>query len=258
LVRHKYKNFLILLLLALFVTHASGQSLPNLTAEAYLVADNTGRIIVGTNVDETRSIASITKLMTAIVVLDSGQSLNEVIPKKLHNKNLTRQTLLELAIVKSDNEAAKMLCDYYKGGYNACIEAMNAKAQTLGMTNTKFVDPTGRYHENVSTAKDLVKLVLEASHYKLINYASNMISVKWEIAKKHVIEFTNTNTLVGKGYNFVVSKTGFIRKAGGCIVMMVDTSYGPRTVVLLGSKNMQTRIPEAYVLSQVPEYANGF
>lgn len=258
MVRHKFKSIFILFLLTLFANDACAEYLPSVTAEAYIVADNTGRIIAGTNVNEERSIASITKLMTAIVVLDSGQPLDEVIPKKLHNKNLSRQTLLELTIVKSDNEAAKMLCDYYTGGYKACIEAMNTKAKSLGMMDTKFVDPTGRYHENVSTAKDLVKLVLEASHYKFINYTSNMISVKWEIAKKKFVEFTNTNTLVGNGYNFIVSKTGFIRKAGGCIVMMLDTSYGPRTVILLGSKNMQTRIPEAYVLSQIPESASGF
>jgi D-alanyl-D-alanine endopeptidase (penicillin-binding protein 7) len=189
--------------------------------------------------------------MTAMVVLDSGQSLTEIIPKKLYNKQLTRETLIDLAIVKSDNNAAKMLCDYYPGGYKSCIEAMNAKAILLQMTDSVFTDPTGRMHSNVSTAHDLIKLVFAASKYPLIVEASNMDAVRWNVSKKKNIEFRNTNSLVGHGYKFLVSKTGFINKAGGCIVMMIDTVHGIRTVVLLGSKNTKTRIPEAQMLSQI-------
>jgi D-alanyl-D-alanine endopeptidase (penicillin-binding protein 7) len=227
------------------------QADPALTAQAWLVADNNGKIFEGSNINEIRSIASITKLMTAMVVLDSGQSLTEIIPKKLYNKQLTREMLIDLAIVKSDNNAAKMLCDYYPGGYKSCIEAMNIKAMSLQMNNSSFTDPTGRYHTNVSTAQDLIKLVFAASTYPLIVQASNMDAVRWSINKKKNIEFRNTNSLVGNGYKFVVSKTGFINKAGGCIVMMIDTANGIRTVVLLGSKNTKTRIPEAKMLSML-------
>jgi D-alanyl-D-alanine endopeptidase (penicillin-binding protein 7) len=220
-----------------------------LTAQAWLVADSNGKILEGSNMSEVRSIASITKLMTAMVVLDSGQSMSEIIPKKLYNKLLTRETLIDLAIVKSDNNAAKLLCDYYPGGYNNCIDAMNAKAMSLQMNNSTFTDPTGRMHTNVSTAHDLIKLVFAASTYPLIVEASNMDAVRWSIGKKKTAEFRNTNTLVGHGYKFLVSKTGFINKAGGCIVMMIDTANGIRTVVLLGSKNTKTRIPEAKMLS---------
>jgi D-alanyl-D-alanine endopeptidase (penicillin-binding protein 7) len=223
----------------------------SLTAQAWLVADSNGKILEGSNTTEIRSIASITKLMTAMVVLDSGQSLTEIIPKKLYNKQLTRETLIDLAIVKSDNNAAKMLCDFYPGGYKSCIEAMNAKAISLQMNNSLFTDPTGKYHTNVSTAEDLIKLVFSASTYPLIVAASNMDAVRWSLNKKKSIEFKNTNTLVGHGYKFLVSKTGFINKAGGCIVMMLDTAQGIRTVVLLGSKNTKTRIPEAQMLSQI-------
>jgi len=222
-----------------------------LTAQAWLVADNNGKILEGSNMTEVRSIASITKLMTAMVVLDSGQSLSEIIPKKLYNKQLTRETLIDLAIVKSDNNAAKMLCDYYPGGYNKCIAAMNQKAVALQMINSIFTDPTGRLHTNVSTAHDLIKLVFAASTYPLIVEASNMDAVRWSIGKKQTAEFKNTNTLVGHGYKFLVSKTGFINKSGGCIVMMIDTTNGIRTVVLLGSKNTKTRIPEAKMLSML-------
>jgi D-alanyl-D-alanine endopeptidase (penicillin-binding protein 7) len=222
-----------------------------LTAQAWLVADHNGKILEGSNITEVRSIASITKLMTAMVVLDSGQSLTEIIPKKLYNKQLTREILIDLAIVKSDNNAAQMLCDYYPGGYKSCIDAMNSKASLLQMTNSVFTDPTGRMHTNVSTAHDLIKLVFAASTYPLIVQASNMDAVRWNISKKKNIEFKNTNSLVGHGYKFLVSKTGFINKAGGCIVMMIDTANGIRTVVLLGSKNTKTRIPEAKMLSML-------
>ena len=156
-----------------------------------------------------------------------------------------------MAIVKSDNNAAKMLCDYYPGGYKSCVEAMNAKAISLQMYDSIFTDPTGRLHTNVSTAEDLIKLVFAASQYPLIVEASNMDAVRWPLNKKKTAEFRNTNTLVGQGYKFLVSKTGFINKAGGCIVMMLDTAHGIRTVVLLGSKNTKTRIPEARMLSQI-------
>lgn len=241
------KKFIAITVLSLF---GSVYADP-LTAQAWLVADNNGKILEGSNMSEVRSIASITKLMTAMVVLDSGQSLSEIIPKKLYNKQLTRETLIDLAIVKSDNNAAKLLCDYYPGGYNKCVDAMNYKAASLQMDNSTFTDPTGRFHTNVSTAHDLIKLVFAASTYPLIVEASNMDAVRWSIGKKKTAEFKNTNSLVGNGYKFLVSKTGFINKAGGCIVMMIDTANGIRTVVLLGSKNTKTRIPEAKMLSML-------
>ena len=240
----------IFVLLCLLHFNVNAQTVP-LTAQAWVVADSNGKVLEGSNMTEVRSIASITKLMTAMVVLDSGQSLTEIIPKKLYNKQLTRETLIDLAIVKSDNNAAQMLCDYYPGGYKSCIEAMNSKATLLQMTNSVFTDPTGRMHTNVSTAHDLIKLVFAASKYPLIVEASNMDAVRWPLSKKKIAEFRNTNSLVGNGYKFLVSKTGFINKAGGCIVMMIDTVHGIRTVVLLGSKNTKTRIPEAQMLSQV-------
>ena len=239
------------LIIILSLVTSSAYADPTFTAQAWLVADSNGKVLEGANMAEVRSIASITKLMTAMVVLDSGQSLSEIIPKKLYNKQLTRETLIDLAIVKSDNNAAQMLCDYYPGGYKSCIEAMNSKATLLQMTDSVFTDPTGRMHTNVSTAHDLIKLVFAASKYPLIVEASNMDAVRWPLSKKKIAEFRNTNSLVGHGYKFLVSKTGFINKAGGCIVMMIDTANGNRTVVLLGSKNTKTRIPEAKMLSML-------
>ena len=223
---------------------------PTLTAQSWLVADSNGNILEGSHTTDVRSIASITKLMTSMVVLDSGQSLSETIPKKLYNRTFTRQELLNLAIVKSDNNAAKMLCDYYPGGILRCVEAMNSKANTLGMYRSNFTDPTGLYNTNVSTAEDLIKLVMAAQNYPTITNASNTSSIQWQINKKKFAIFHNTNTLVGKGVDFIVSKTGWIRDSGGCIVMMLKGDQGIRTVILLGSKNTKTRIPEAYSLSK--------
>jgi D-alanyl-D-alanine endopeptidase (penicillin-binding protein 7) len=232
-----------LLLCASFCANAY----PALTAQAWLVADDNGLILDGSHTTDVRSIASITKLMTSIVVLDSGQSLTETIPKKLYNRTFTRQELLNLAIIKSDNNAARMLCEYYPGGMFRCIQAMNNKANELGMSNSHFTDPTGLLTTNVSTAEDLIKLVMAAKNYPTITNASNTPIITWQVNKKYAI-FHNTNDLVGKGVDFIVSKTGWITASGGCIVMMVRGEQGIRTVVLLGSKNTHTRIPEAYMV----------
>ena len=224
---------------------------PKLTAQAWLVADDNGLILEGSHTNDVRSIASITKLMTSIVVLDSGQSLTETIHKKLYNRTFTRQELFNLAIVKSDNNAARMLCEYYPGGMFRCIQAMNNKANELGMSNSHFTDPTGLLTTNVSTAEDLIKLVMAAKNYSTITNASNTSTIQWQINKKTRAIFHNTNTLVGNGIDFIVSKTGWINASGGCIVMMLRGDQGVRTVVLLGSKNTHTRIPEAYMVSQL-------
>lgn len=246
-----YKAVFAFLFFAILSDKLHADPLPNVTAQAWLVADSSGNVLSGTNMDDVRSIASITKLMTVMVVLDANQNLQENIPKKLYNRTMTRQDLIDLAIVKSDNTAAKMLCDYYPNGYTTCIEAMNSKAQSLQMYNTKFTDPTGRMHDNTSTATDLIKLVMASSSYQVIVDSSKKDVIKYTSGKKTTFEFHNTNTLVGKGYDFIVTKTGFINKAGGCIVFMIETVRGVRTVVLLGSKNTKTRIPEAYLLSSL-------
>jgi serine-type D-Ala-D-Ala endopeptidase (penicillin-binding protein 7) len=222
-----------------------------LTAQSWLVADDNGNILEGVHTTDVRSIASITKLMTSMVVLDSGQSLTEVIPKKLYNRTFTRQELLNLAIVKSDNNAARTLCEYYPGGINRCVQAMNTKATQLKMENSTFTDPTGLYETNTSTAEDLVKLVMAAKNYPTITDASNTSTIGWQVNKKKHAIFHNTNSLVGKGVDFIVSKTGWITASGGCIVMMLRNEHGVRTVILLGSKNTKTRIPEAYLISRL-------
>jgi D-alanyl-D-alanine endopeptidase (penicillin-binding protein 7) len=210
----------------------------SITASSWLVADESGRIIQSQNIEQQRSIASITKLMTAMVVLDANQKLDEQIGK------YTRAETIQLALVHSDNKAADVLCQFYPNGRDSCIRAMNAKARQLGMADTHYVEPTGLSVFNVSTATDLIKLVIAAKEYAEVIEAAHSPQVKIKL-KKRWFFFNNTNPIIGKRHEFIVSKTGYIRASGGCIVMMLDTDIGRRIVVVLGSRNTKTRIPEA-------------
>jgi D-alanyl-D-alanine carboxypeptidase len=225
----------ILLLLLLVPSLAFGYKL---TANSWIVADGDGKIIQSENAEQQRAIASITKLMTAMVVLDANQNLDEQIGK------YTRAETIQLALVHSDNKAADTLCEHYPNGRESCIRAMNTKAQMLGMTNTKYVEPTGLSIFNVSTAVDLIKLIIAAKHYAEVVEAAHTPQVKIKMKKKWFF-FKNTNPIIGQRHEFIVSKTGYIRASGGCIAMMLDTELGRRIVIVLGSKNTKTRIPEA-------------
>jgi D-alanyl-D-alanine carboxypeptidase len=207
------------------------------------VADGTGKIIQGENTKDVRSIASISKLMMAMILLDAKQDLDEYI------KPYSRRELLQLAIVHSDNRATDVLCNNYPGGRTGCVRALNVKADALGLSNTRFTEPTGLSVFNVSTAEELVKMVIAASKYPEIVTASKTTAVKIKIKKKWLV-FRNTNPIIGQRHDFIVSKTGYIRASGGCIVMMLNTDVGQRIVVVLGSKNTHTRIPEAEFIAQ--------
>ena len=246
-------------LLALVFTLAT-QAKP-ITAKSFLVTDNKGSVILEKNADRTQPIASITKLMTAIIVLNANQDLTEELrldfkksnvyhtklPRTL--KTLSRGELLDLAIVKSDNFAAWTLCANYPGGIDRCIAEMNHEALEFGMYSTRFTDPTGLDQGNQSNARDLVKLVLVASRHPEITEASGKPLVSIQV-KKRWWDFWNTNSLVRKNSeNVIVSKTGYINESGGCVVMLLDTNLGQRVIVLLGSKNTRTRIPELEKIS---------
>jgi len=234
------------------------------TAKSWLVADANGKIIRGENTTAVRSVASISKLLTAMVVLDAKQDLDEKITYKTfkakHSKHkkvdksqyLTRRELLNMALVHSDNHAAGVLCSNYMGGTLDCLAAMNFKVARLGMMHTSMFDPTGLDNRNVSTAEDLIKLVQAARAYPEIVHASKQSRIEIKISKKWLV-FNNTNPMIGKDHRIVVSKTGFTNPAGGCIVMGMDTELGQRTVVVLGSKNTRTRIPEAEFISNMKQ-----
>ena len=228
------KKFIISAVLVLCSVSALAQKI---TATSWIVADGNGNVIESLNPNQQRSIASITKLMTAMVILDAEQDLEEKV------NGYTRKELLQLMLIKSDNHASDLLCENYPNGRSSCLMAMNLKAKQLGLEHTHYADPSGLNIMNVSTAEELVKIVIASSSYPVIVEASNMPRGKVK-KKKHYLSFNNTNPLVATK-DFIVSKTGYIRASGGCIVMMLDTKIGRRIVVLLNSKNTYTRIPEA-------------
>jgi len=254
-----------LLFVALMCMCAMALAQP-VTAKSWLVADANGKIIKGENTTAVRPIASISKLLTAMVVLDAKQNLDEKITYKTyrskarHHKKekldksqyLTRRELLNMALVHSDNHAAAVLCSNYKGGTLDCLNAMNFKVARLGMMHTSMMDATGLDNRNISTAEDLVLLVQAARGYPEIVHASKQSKVEIKISKRYWV-LNNTNPMIGKDHRIVISKTGFTNPAGGCIVMGLDTELGQRTVVVLGSKNTKTRIPEAEFISNMKQ-----
>lgn len=243
-IRQVYRIVFVLAFLAVLCNWQTAVAKPlPITAKSWLVADEQGRLIQGENTDAVRPIASITKLMTAMVVLDANQDFNQTIGQ------YTRHQLFQMMLIKSDNHAATVLCENYIGGREQCVRAMNLKAFALHLPNTRFVEPTGLSIMNTSTANELIHLVMAASNYPAIVAASKTSEVKIKIRKKWLV-FRNTNPIIGRNHNFIVSKTGFINASGGCIVMMLDTDIGRRIVVVLGSKNTRTRIPEAEFIAK--------
>lgn len=237
--KHLIKH--LILSLALLSNLATAQ---DFTATSWVIADYKGKIIDGENWDEVRPIASISKLMAVMTVIDAGQDLEERIGPH------TRLELIYLSIVHSDNQATVRLCEHYPGGKSACVRAMNDKARKFGLEHTRFAEPTGLSVFNVSTADELVTIVLEASRYPLIVEASRMGKVEIK-RRKRVTAFNNTNPITRKRDDVIVSKTGYIRASGGCLVMMVDTDLGKRILVILNSKSTRTRIPDAeYLLAK--------
>jgi len=248
----------------LFLISCKGFALP-LTAKSWLVADGEGNIVAGDNIHDVRSIASVTKLMTVVTVLDSHAELdtplnistNNSNKKKLKNKNrssiyqnTTRRQLIDLAMIRSDNNAARFLCTTYPGGYDQCIKDMNAKARSLGMINSVFYDPTGLDDRNNSNAKDLILLVQAGILYPEVVHASQQSKIEIKIKKRWFMG-RNTNPLIGNHQEIKVSKTGWTTRAGGCIVMLLDTDRGRRIVIVLGSRSIKTRIPEAEFISKI-------
>jgi D-alanyl-D-alanine endopeptidase (penicillin-binding protein 7) len=211
--------------------------------------------------DDVTPIASLTKLMTAIVTIDGAQSLDDPIAidmddfdflKGSHSRlrlgaELSRREMLRLALMASENRAASSLARHYPGGMPAFVEAMNAKAAALGMGRTRFSDPTGLSARNVSTASDLATLVAAAAQYPLIREFSTTPSHYVEVQPSgQFLGFNNTNALVKSAeWDIQVSKTGFIREAGKCLVMMATISSRPVVIVLLDSLGRYTRIGDA-------------
>ncbi len=216
------------------------------TDNSFLVANNEGSVLQEHNSELVRPIASISKLMVGLLVADQDLDSQLIIPRTrlvqsripYKQESMSRRELLTLAMVKSDNFAAQILCENIPD----CVPAMNRKAQALGMTHTQFQEPTGLSKENVSTATDLLKLMIAASLNPVLSKVSSMPKAEIPVGIK-TIKINNTNPLTNK-LDVILSKTGFTNPAGGCLVMVVNSPVGQRFFVLLGSRNAHTRIPD--------------
>ena len=233
---------------------------PGLRSASVFVFDEThASVLYSKNADVAAPIASITKLMTALVVADAKLPLDERIQvtgedRSLHKgaasrlavgTTLTRGDLIHLALMSSENRAAHALGRSYPGGVEVFVEAMNAKAHALGMTHSHFVDPAGLSSENVASPEDLAKLVMAASHDRTIREYSTDRSYAVAIGR-HMVEFRNTNSLVGNpAWDIVVQKTGYISEAGKCLVMQAHIDDRTVVMILLNSNGRYTRVADA-------------
>jgi D-alanyl-D-alanine endopeptidase (penicillin-binding protein 7) len=240
---------------------------PKIRSASVLVLDQaTGEVLYSKNESAIVPIASITKLMTAMVTLDAGLPLDEEITieredlptvpgaklysaLRVHDK-VRRDDLLKLALMSSENRAAATLGMSYPGGLDRFVEAMNAKAILLGMSDSRFVEPTGLSAENVSSAGDLARLVEAAHTYPLIREYSTSKSHELRVGKRK-LSYHNTNRLVSSpSWEIGVQKTGFIRAAGRCLVMQANIETRSLIIVLLDSVGKYTRIGDANRLRQ--------
>lgn len=242
------------------------------SSKALIINQNTGEIVYAKNTNQLAPIASITKLMTAMVMLDANQSLDDEIyvseedvdylkgtrSRLTVGSGLSRSDMLQLALMSSENRAASALAHNFPGGRLAFVKAMNFKAHELGLKNTHFVDPTGLDSENVSTAEDLAKMVKAAFQYPEIRLATTSPSHEVYLeGREYPVNFVNTNGLVRAGeWQIGLSKTGFINEAGRCLVMQAIIAGEPMIIVLLDSNGKFTRIGDAKRIRKWIEYNN--
>jgi D-alanyl-D-alanine endopeptidase (penicillin-binding protein 7) len=233
---------------------------PLLHSAAFMIADQaTGNVLLEKNSDAVLPIASITKLMTAMVVLDARLSLMDILTianddvdtlrgSSSHvpvGVELAREDMLRLALMSSENRAASALARHYPGGLPAFVAAMNRKAASLGLRETRFLDSTGLNSANVSSARDLVKMVSAASRYPLIREFSTTANYTVYLNGRPR-QFNNTNALVSSpDWQIGVSKTGFINESGKCLVMQAWLLNKPMIIVLLDSFGRFTRVADA-------------
>ena len=249
-------------------------SSPNVNARAALVMDaQTGEVLYSKNSNSALPIASITKLMTAVVIADARLNMSENITLQQADfscagcksssstlragDTMNRAEALLFALMKSENPAASALARTYPGGRAAFIAAMNTKAKQLGMTNTHYMESTGLHPGNVASARDLGILVSAASQYGLIRQFSTTPTYDFNLGYR-VLKSNNTNALVRNGgWNINISKTGFINEAGRCVVMHTTLNKRPAVVVILGAPTTQARNDSAVNLmtwtSQLPQ-----
>ena len=265
------KKTLIALLLS---CSASAFALPFSSQHALVFEEESGKILLEKNADTMVPIASLTKLMTAMVVLDAKLDMDELISiddsdvDRLKNSSsrvpvgatLPRKTVLELALMSSDNRAAAALARTYPGGNPAFLAAVRQKMDALDMHHTAIGEPTGLSPDNRSTAAYLLKMATAASHYPEIAQITTTTDDTIDMNGRSV-EYRNTNRLVGReGWDVLLSKTGFTREAGRCLIMRVEAAGKHVIMVLLNAEGGAARMLDAqniqrYLTGQAPLFA---
>ena len=239
---------------------------PNLRSASAIVLDGNGDIIFSKDTDTVRSIASITKLMTAMVILDAQLDLEEELTITKADRDLirltgsrldagaklTRRELLLLALMSSENRAATALGRTYPGGMDKFVAQMNRKAKSLGMNNSRFADPAGLRTENLSTANDLAKMLTAAKGYPLITQATTTLRDEVRpYSRRGPLNYVNTNRLLkNTQWDIELSKTGYINEAGRCLVMQANIEGEPISIVLLNSFGKLTPFGDSNRLRQ--------
>ena len=239
--------------------HGTDDPLDLRSSVAYVMDSDSGKVIFEKNAEIVLPIASISKLMTSMVVIDAQQDLHQILEitkedidsEKGTNSRLrvgtrlSRGELLHLALMSSENRAANALGRYYPGGLQAFVSAMNAKSRLLGMNDTRFVEPTGLSSRNVSTARDLAKMVQAAGDYPLIRQYSTSPGLHVDSGRS-TLAYRNTNRLThNPKWDIELQKTGYISEAGNCLVMQVRIEGKAMVMVLLDAKQKLARFADA-------------
>ena len=235
--------------------------LPLKSGSALVVDLDTGETITAKNADAVQPIASLTKLMTALVVLDANQPRDEILeitsddidrekrtPSRLKiGTKLSREDLLVLALMASENRAALTLSRNYPGGRIAFIRQMNARAKALGMTHTHFADPAGLLSRSVSTANDLHRLLTAASGQPLIRDYSTRVQHTVRVVRNRKLTFHSSNRLVRRssGWDIELQKTGFTNEAGRCLLMQANVSNRHLAMIFMDSFGKLSRYADA-------------
>jgi serine-type D-Ala-D-Ala endopeptidase (penicillin-binding protein 7) len=240
--------------------HAADDPLDLRSGVALVMDQDTNEVLLAKNSRAVLPIASITKLMTALVVAEARLPLHESLmidqddvdtekgsrSRLRVGTRLTREEMLHLALMASENRAANALGRHYPGGLSAFVAAMNRKAHALGMTQTRYVEPTGLSSQNQSNATDLALLVREADKHELIRRLSTSLEAEMAVGAKRPLQFRNTNGLVRNGeWEIGLQKTGYIAEAGRCVVMQAHLSGRKLIMVLLDSAGKYSRIGDA-------------
>jgi D-alanyl-D-alanine endopeptidase (penicillin-binding protein 7) len=236
------------------------------SGSAMLIDLQTNKLIYASNPDVVVPIASVTKLMTGMVVLEAKQNMEEYISVSISDtpemkgvfsrvkigSELPRREMLLITLMSSENRAAASLAHHYPGGYAAFIAAMNAKAKALGMTSTHYVEPTGLSTSNVSTARDLSKLVQAARKYPLLSELSTTKEKTVAFRKpNYTLGFHNTDHLVRKdNWDIKLTKTGFTNQAGHCLVLITQMGGRPVSLVILDAFGKYTHFADASRIRQ--------